>query len=82
MIVVHWLGRDIKKETDEFMSSLLGKGLDDMEIVVAHFRQFLPQYDIMVSRVKASLKSARESSKVSDDIIIYMDEPGKRFRQR
>ena len=72
VIVVHWLGRDIKKETDEFMSSLLGKGLDDMEIVAAHFRQFLSRYDIMVSRVKAR----------PDDIIIYLDEPGKRFRQR
>jgi len=81
VIVVHWLGRDIKEETDGFMASLIGKGLDDMEIVVAHLSQFLPRYDVMVSRVRGKSPMG-STNKVSDDFIVYLDESGKRFRQR
>jgi len=81
VIVVHWLGKDIKQETDEFMSSLKGRGLDDDEIVVAHLRQFLPRYDVMVSRVRGKSLMA-STNKVPDDFIVYLDDPGKRFRQR
>ena len=86
VIMVHWLGVDIKKETDEFMASLINKGLDDSGIVAAVVSHYLPRCDIMISRVRASLSSTRRSNPkpnpVPDDIIVYLDEAGKRFRQR
>jgi hypothetical protein len=86
VIMVHWLGADIKEETGEFMASLINEGLDDSGIVAAVVRHYLPRCDIMISRVRASLPSARRSvpklNPVPDDIIVYLDEAGKRFRQR
>ena len=85
VILVHWLGTNIQVETDE-LASLIGKGLDDQGIVAALVRHCLPRHDIMISRVRASLSSARRSAErpnpVPDDIIVYLDEAGKRFRQR
>jgi len=85
VILVHWLGTNIKAETDEFMASLIGRGLDDEGIVAALISHYLPSYDIMVSRVRASLpsamRSAEEPNPVTDDLIVYLDEAGKRFRQ-
>ena len=77
--VVHWLGKDVRRETDEFMSSLIRQGLGDAEILAAHLGHFFPKYDLMLSSMK---REDGESGKVSHDTIIFLDEPGKRFRQR
>ena len=86
VILVHWLGINIKAETDEFMASLIGKGLDDAGIVADLVSHYLPRYDIMVSHVRASRSSAQRSAKSPNlgpgDIVVYLDEYGKRFRQR